>query len=170
MPIKRKFSAFWTATMLGLVLFLLAAAENPCDNFPCSDDKYCTINECIWHGGDNYECVSRNRSCEDNYFCTNDWCDEDLNECAHEYIECPNPGNPCLLGVFCVEETGCTEFLKDCDDENECTDDLCDQKTGECYHVRIYDKPQCASITADAFAVSVNVFCVLFFSIFVQNV
>lgn len=73
--------------------------------------------------------------CDDNETCTWDYCVETT--CFHAPVECDD-GDPCtgLLGYdYCDPETGeCAYPLSwDCDDGEECTNDLCDGGGG-CSH------------------------------------
>jgi len=128
---------------------------------PCeSDDDPCTDDYCNPRNG---ECLHIPKNCSDGNLCTVDWCDQ-LGDCLHEPIICDLPSDACTIRE-CQNSTGnCTEIpvdcgasyppnvcvewacelpggcvalvALDCNDQNPCTDDLCDPVVG-CLHFPI---------------------------------
>ena len=98
----------------------------------CDDKNPCTENDqCNGHGG----CVGTPRDCDDSNPCTADFCD--LNG------RCQNPpandGGNCNDGKFCTIDDRCLRGqcvgeARDCDDKDQCTDDVCDDTLNRCVH------------------------------------
>jgi hypothetical protein len=113
-----------------------------------------------------YECIHTIIPCDDGLWCTDDTTDRRTGECIHEPVECRTPrGEACIVGrcdeeldrcvyeakicdvppgsgcmmSMCVHGTGeCSEPISmDCDDDDMCTVDGCDNRTGTCIHRRI---------------------------------
>ncbi len=96
-------------------------------NNPCSDFDACTIGDkCL--GG---VCTpSGTLGCDDGNPCTDDSCDP-----AEGCINAPNQddctdGSLCTVGDQCMDGTCVPGPAPECDDENVCTDDLCDPQIG----------------------------------------
>jgi hypothetical protein len=110
---------------------------------PCSDGDPCTINDVCVVG----ECQGIDVDCEDNNPCTADGCDEEQG-CIHWAMdnEPCDDGNECTVGNYCDGSECVPLSLMDCDDDNVCTDDLCDPAVG-CTHtfntVPCYDEDIC---------------------------
>ena len=85
--------------------------------FECDDDEECTANECNVAEG----------------LCSN--------PAVPDGTQCDGGAGECVRGVCnkCLESDGST---KDCDDENECTFNECEPKTGGCLGI---DKPDFAT-------------------------
>ena len=124
-----------------------------CANVPvnCDDKDPCTIDSCDKVVG----CLHTLKDCVDADLCTVDSCDGTTGECAHATVECtdgnactddtcdaaigcvftPN-GNACDDGDACTVADKCTNGScaggapLNCDDQNGCTTDTCDSKTG----------------------------------------
>jgi len=118
----------------------------------CDDEVACTVDAC--NGGTCSHTASA-ALCNDNVACTADACDAQTG-CSHAPIdslcddgEFCNGGETCdvLLGCqqaetgpcsesqMCTEATGCYNPClsnADCDDDDDCTTDVCDLGTGEC--------------------------------------
>ncbi|MFN8545350.1 MAG: hypothetical protein U0807_14235 [Candidatus Binatia bacterium] len=64
--------------------------------------------------------------CNDNDPCTDDACDQQSSQCSHtpNTASCDD-GNSCTTGDTCAAGS-CQGAFVDCDDNNPCTDDLCD--------------------------------------------
>ena len=117
-----------------------------CFNAQCSETKIqckspnaCTISSCDPSLG----CVSSPVNCEDGNMCTTKTCDPYLG-CKSSPITCPTPdffqsntylSDPDAFKCFdftCDPKVGCIATNKSCDDNNMCTNDYCDKKTGMC--------------------------------------
>ena len=98
----------------------------------CEDGKYCTEND-ICAGS---KCTSgKPKVCDDGNSCTSDLCDETGAKCA-TFPKLPNTacddGNLCTTGDKCNDKAGCVATPATCNDDNPCTSDSCDSKTGKC--------------------------------------
>ena len=98
---------------------------------PCSDGDACTQS-------DNCKdslCVSgAAKVCADNVLCTADTCNKTTGACffdaaAMNATPCDD-GNVCTLGDACANGFCSGGLAKDCNDNNVCTDDLCDKIKG----------------------------------------
>ncbi len=79
-------------------------------------------------------------ACDDGNPCTRDQCDSALG-CLHvpdNALPCDD-GTPCTVGDTCQEGVCTGGAAPDCDDTNPCTDDFCEEGTGECMHEPIED-------------------------------
>ncbi|MEZ4265968.1 MAG: putative metal-binding motif-containing protein [Myxococcota bacterium] len=79
-------------------------------------------------------------SCDDENPCTRDQCDSTLG-CLHipdNALPCDD-GTPCTVGDTCQDGTCTGGDEPDCDDGNACTDDYCEEGSGECMHEPIGD-------------------------------
>ena len=130
----------------------------------CSDDNECTDDFCVPGLGcdhsdvqdgtpcgdpDSYDrchaglCVSpcdNDEDCDDGLECTVDVCDLELFICT--YVPNSEPGGPCDDGQFCngleicKPGKGCVAGeVPDCEDEFECTDDMCSPTENACVHM-----------------------------------
>ncbi len=81
-------------------------------------------------------------TCFDGNPCTEDKCDPSQGKCVYA----PLSGAPCDDGNKCTEGDHCESgkcvagMQKNCDDNNPCTDDICDPNTGKCTHVNNHAK------------------------------
>ena len=98
---------------------------------PCSDGDACTQSDnCV-----NSVCVSGQlKVCEDNVLCTADTCNKTTGNCVFDALgmngtPCDD-GNICTLGDNCKGGACTVGIPKDCNDNNVCTDDLCDKVKG----------------------------------------
>ena len=111
----------------------------PCvDASECDDNLFCTgVEDCV--GG---LCVAGTPpDCSDSVGCTDDFCDQPSDACAHS----PNDV-ACSDGLFCNGTESCDPVhgdpvtgclpgtAPDCDDGIACTDDGCSDVTGACVH------------------------------------
>jgi len=98
---------------------------------PCDDQNACTLNDACSGG----KCIGSPRVCDDVNSCTADSCDPAVG-CvfvpANDGKTCSD-GNLCTTGDVCSGGK-CVGKPKNCDDQNPCTDDSCDKKTGACVH------------------------------------
>ena len=94
-------------------------------------ELWCEIPECGPAGQDG-ECYCGD--CDDCNPCTTDICEPDAT-CGHlyNYEEGCDDGSACTTDDHCLMGA-CAGSPVDCDDDNECTVDLCDPGTGQCLH------------------------------------
>ena len=97
---------------------------------PCDDGDFCTVGDsCL----DEVCATGAQKNCDDSNPCTDDTC-EPGQGCAHSSnaADCDDE-NKCTLGDHCAGGFCAFNGLKNCDDGNPCTDDVCE--TGEgCVH------------------------------------
>ncbi|MCO4759914.1 MAG: hypothetical protein KC502_00290 [Myxococcales bacterium] len=100
------------------------------DGTICDDGSKCTIQDACKGG----KCFTAAKlSCDDNNACTVDACGP-IAGCVHGNI---SEGGQCDDGNVCTESDKCKSgkcagAKKDCGDDNPCTVDLCDTKSGKC--------------------------------------
>ena len=128
-------------------------------NVLCEDDNSCTVDTCINESGCVFTVMADGSDCTDGNACTTgDACQS--GGCVGIETPCPSDDNPCTVSGGCDDKTGeclsqsvpegttcsdgnectgddqCTEGECAggepliCDDENPCTDDLCNPKNG----------------------------------------
>jgi hypothetical protein len=102
-----------------------------CSNLPadglCSDGDPCTVGDLCLDGSCSPGLAL---DCDDGNSCTDDTCGEE-GQCIHKANEAQcDDGNGCTLGDYCHEGNCLYNGLLDCDDDEVCTDDLCDPKVG----------------------------------------
>ena len=98
--------------------------ELPCDdNNACTMEDLCVAGECVGEGS---------LDCDDDNPCTNDVC-LPLDGCQHENSEgsCSD-GDGCTVDDHCLDGACVSGGPLDCDDQDICTDDLCN--AGLCEH------------------------------------
>ncbi len=99
------------------------------DGSPCDDGNTCTAQDRCANGG----CSGTAVICEDQNPCTADSCDP-AKGCvfgpANDGAPCSD-GNACTTGDHCAGGA-CVGTARVCDDQNPCTTDFCDEKTGAC--------------------------------------
>jgi len=107
------------------------------NSLPCADGDFCTQGD-ICQGG---ACVPGEAlDCVDDNPCTTDGCNQD-GSCSHQLLD----GLPCSDGDGCTKDdvcvigecigiahTDCCKFDAECDDENPCTENVCDLDSGQC--------------------------------------
>ena len=109
-------------------------ANGACSNAPtvgntaCDDGSKCTGDDKCDKG----VCAGKKLGCDDNNACTEDTC-----EAATGCFGLPIPGNcedgdACSSGDACKDGKCLAGIVKTCDDDNPCTVDACDPKTGIC--------------------------------------
>ena len=109
-----------------------AAAEGkPCDDdgSACTTGETCTQGKCL--GGSA-------KVCKDDDPCTADGCDPVKGDCAFPPAKVGtscNDGSFCTFGDACDDKGKCNGKGIDCNDQNPCTSDSCDPKTGACSFV-----------------------------------
>ena len=100
------------------------------DGIPCDDGNDCTNDDKCQNG----ECSGVGEQCDDNNPCTDNECFLGVG-CVYPHNTAPcDDANVCTLDDVCSNgQCGGTSQL-DCDDNNPCTDDLCDAVEG-CVHI-----------------------------------
>ncbi len=99
------------------------------DGYGCDDSDACTLQDHCMSG----QCISVvDEICDDGEDCTDDDCDSIF---GCQFV--PNDANPCTDNNDCTTDDHCQngecvagQSLYDCDDDNPCTDDICNP-TGE---------------------------------------
>ncbi len=113
----------------------LCNAKEGCSNQPnkagCSDGDKCTTGDVCSKG----KCIAVAKVCDDGNACTNDSCKPSSGSCVQVGVtDGPAQGckdaDPCLIAA--CKKGICGKVWKDCNDDNGCTDDSCDNKTGKC--------------------------------------
>lgn len=103
---------------------------------PCQDGVDCTTGDSCADG----ECVGVPDAllCDDGNVCTDNACDAQAG-CTMVFNDgaCQD-GNACTENDFCLNGSCSAGTDVDCDDSNECTNDLCDTETG-CIHENLVD-------------------------------
>lgn len=99
------------------------------DGNPCTGTWYCSNDECVINPSTVVKCPEYAGDCQI-------WtCNPQSGECvaadAEDAFECD--GGACMLDAAC-DAGACTGEAVDCDDGDECTEDICDPVTG-CEHV-----------------------------------
>ena len=98
---------------------------------PCSDGDACTQSDTC---ANNLCIPGAIKVCEDNIFCTADSCNKTSGNCVYDAAgmngtPCDD-SNVCTLGDNCKAGVCSIGIAKDCNDNNPCTDDLCDKGKG----------------------------------------
>ena len=124
-------------------------------NAPCEDDNGCTTDTCDPGTGCIHALLPDGESCNDGDSCTLvDSCVE--GECVGSSKNCPDDGNPCTVPAGCdiTDGTCLTSQLPDgalCDDGNECTSgDACTE--GQCLapeETGCFDNNECTEDTCN---------------------
>ena len=109
---------------------LHASASGPCsDGDACTTADKCAASQCV---------AGEAADCADNDPCTDDSCHK-TNGCQHV----ANSGASCDDGQACTEGDTCKAGQctgggpKNCGDDQPCTTDACDSKTGDCKHAPV---------------------------------
>jgi hypothetical protein len=107
--------------------------SNPPNSSKCDDKNACTSEDtCDGKGA----CIGKAKDCSDNKQCTKDECNPQSGACSNpNAVGSCDDGNACTVGDLCGDNKGTYECLpgKDapkCDDNNVCTDDVCDTVKG----------------------------------------
>ena len=106
--------------------------HNAKDLAACNDGNPCTIaDKCAGSS-----CQGSTKDCADTNKCTKDSCNVQNGACAHDTFVGPcDDGDACTSGDLCVDGT-CGGVKLDCNDNNPCTNDICDTKQG-CIHANV---------------------------------
>jgi cysteine-rich repeat protein len=113
-----------------------AGCKNVANVAACSDGNACTVGDTCGSG----LCVAGKKTvCDDGSGCTVDSCDVKTGSCVfdgagQEGDPCDADGSVCTVGDKCATGVCKAGIAKNCDDQNECTNDSCDSKAG-CLHV-----------------------------------
>jgi hypothetical protein len=102
-----------------------------CNTPRCEGHSSCHTAHCVPSTG---ECVIDEISCDDGDNCTIDTCID--GKCHHHDVQCGvdvDDDNKCSTH-WCSGDGECHHGEKDCGDDNPCTLDTCDGKTGYCHH------------------------------------
>ena len=106
----------------------------------CMDSWAVPVTCVIGDGGDLCEGVD----CDDQNECTDDACDPASGECVNEPVD---DGTSCAGGEGVCESGECVpaDLCEgvDCDDQNECTTDLCNPEDGQCSNEPVDDGTSC---------------------------
>ncbi len=112
---------------------------DPClSNADCDDGNYCNGAETC---GANGWCVPGVSPCADSVDCTDETCDEEMDQCAiiPNHAACQDT-DPCNGDEICDETQGCIAGTPpECADELDCTDDSCVEGTG-CVFQPVHDR------------------------------
>ena len=103
---------------------------NPCnaDDNPCTENDVCTLGTCV---------AGKSKSCTTDDTCVDGKCSLLTGKCGYSFKEgtpC-NDGSPCTLNDLCKVDK-CSGAAANCDDNNACTGDSCDPKSG-CVHSNV---------------------------------
>ena len=104
----------------------------------CDDGKVCTEQDTCA----DKVCTGVAKSCDDGNACTTDVCvDKDATGCTHAANTDPcSDGDACTQNDTCANNVCGTGTLKVCNDDNVCTTDHCDNKTGACVASPLSDR------------------------------
>jgi cysteine-rich repeat protein len=105
--------------------------EHPLNTAPCEDGNLCTVGDTCSGG----LCVPGGPpDCDDGNPCTDDLCQSDQGCTAANNTGPCDDGNVCTLGDTCSGGACVGAGALSCDDQNACTDDICDSIDG-CLHI-----------------------------------
>ena len=103
--------------------------HQPLNGTPCSDEDKCTSADICQAG----ECVGDPVDCKDGNPCTDDLCDETVGCTFVPNSASCEDGDPCTHGDHCQNEACVSGPYIACNDDNPCTEDLCDAVKGCVY-------------------------------------
>ena len=113
---------------------------------PCDDGNPCTTGE-ICDGGACKVPAVGGGTCDDGKPCTTDNCDLKTGSCLWTaVIGACEDGDLCTTGDLCKSNQCVAGPAKACADNNDCTTDSCDSKTGQCAFAA---KPGAAALNCD---------------------
>ncbi|MCB9740981.1 MAG: hypothetical protein H6747_17070 [Deltaproteobacteria bacterium] len=98
------------------------------DGSVCTKDDACKSGACV---------AGLQLSCDDNNPCTDDACNAQAG-CSNvaNTAPCDADGDACTENDTCKDKACVAGAAKSCDDNEQCTDDSCDTKTGDCQHAK----------------------------------
>ncbi len=101
------------------------------DGTSCDDGNPCTVGDYCFGG---FCKPGEGPDCNDGNPCTRDTCDPATGECSNPPLSAGSPcedGNACTLNDYCDGNGTCVPGSDpECDDDNPCTEDLCNPETG----------------------------------------
>ena len=109
----------------------VAGCSHKANASPCTDGDACTQSDnCV-----NSACIpGPSKVCEDKVLCTADSCNKTTGLCVFDSAAMNgtpcDDGNVCTLGDNCKSGVCAVGIAKDCNDNNACTDDLCEKGKG----------------------------------------
>ena len=114
----------------------------------CNDGDACSLLDTCKAG----KCLPKDgQLCNDNDVCTNDICDNTTGKCVYtpgsEGAACDD-GSKCTFAETCKNGACTPASTKNCKDNNDCTLDGCDAKTGECAPTLAKDGAACNDSSA----------------------
>jgi len=112
-------------------------------NTPCNDGNPCTTGDKC---ADIVGCIGTDQLiCDDDNPCTTDVCDKNKGGCVVTKVPKGALCNKdaCNQQGKCDDNGQCTGFKKTCNDDNPCTKDLCDKKSGVCTNQPLKDGSPC---------------------------
>ncbi|KAN0006947.1 hypothetical protein ACTFIU_005140 [Dictyostelium citrinum] len=135
-----------------------------CKSTNCTTTDLCKVQIC---SADGSTCENNPISlCDDKDPCTNDLCDQGI--CTHlpinDCMAC-NETFACVTTEFCDyqicsdDKTQCITVERNCDDQNECTIDICSKQIGKCRHDDIGDCFLCGNVTCYNFDPCYPTYC-----------
>ncbi len=106
---------------------LLTGCLHQPNALPCDDGDACTQGETCQQG----QCLGGLPvGCDDGNLCTDDACSPDTG-CTHTANQAPcSDQNACTSGDICQDGACVAPGILDCDDDNPCTGDSCEPKSG----------------------------------------
>ena len=125
------------------------ASNTSCDdNNACTSKSFCFDGTCV-------PAVGSEKKCDDGNKCTDDSCDPKTGKCVATNNVAPcDSGDLCTYGDKCFNGACKGSSTKLCDDDNDCTSDSCDPKSGKCSFKSLKDGSPCtdglACTTGDA--------------------
>lgn len=105
----------------------------------CDDGNLCTTGDTCLSG----TCTGTAKTCGDGNQCTLDSCDESSGNCVNTIVD----QQPCNDSIACTDNDKCNSAgecwgtLKDCNDNNSCTNDTC--AGGTCANAPVTGSPVC---------------------------
>lgn len=109
--------------------------DNCSDDRDCDDGQFCDGRE---RCEDGWCRTAEAVACEDPFECTDDSCDEEADLCLHlPRDELCDDGLACTGVEVCTVEAGCVAEAPPCADGIDCTLDLCDEETLECWNAPV---------------------------------
>ena len=100
--------------------------QHPTASGDCSDGDACTESDAC----DNGVCKGAAKTCDDSNPCTDDSCDAKTGCTAKANSQPCDDGDVCSLKDACADSQCVPGEAKVCNDDNPCTDDACDPKSG----------------------------------------
>jgi len=112
----------------------------------CDDGDPCTTKDTCSKG----KCAAGTAKCDDGNSCTKDICDAKTGACKADNL---TDGTACEDGDKCTANDACSggkcaAGKAKCDDDNPCTTDACDAKTGACKSTPVKDGTGCNDANA----------------------